>query len=259
MSAEAEAAWPEEAVEYVQAVADTKLLLGQRYGEWMLKGPHLEDDISGASNAQDEIGQVRQLFRLLKQQGVDDEWLEADRDAEEYANAEPLDSEAEAWPTFMVQVALADRAAWLLLDAIDHDDFTGMVQKMGEDEYFHLEHHDARLETLAEDQPEAVEAALEEYFPGILAFIGPATYSGDDDPLVAAGFTDRSAADVRAAFHEHYEALFEGTDVSVPPLADDVPDPESWDETRRRSGTGHVEDGVIEQLQGVSNREYVIE
>ena len=259
MSAEAENAWPEAAVDYVKAIADTKLLLGQRYGEGMLKGPNLEDDISGASNAQDEIGQVRQLFRLLTQQGVEDDWLESSRSAEEYANASILDEEAENWPTFIVQVALADRAAWLLLDAIVHDDFTGMVQKMGEDEYFHLEHHDARLETLAEDQPEAVEAALERYFPGILAFIGPSSYGSSEDPLVSAGFTDRSVAEIRGAFHEHYEELFAGTDVSVPPLEEDVPDPEAWDETRRRSGEGHVEPSVVEQLQGISNQEYVIE
>jgi ring-1,2-phenylacetyl-CoA epoxidase subunit PaaC len=250
--------WPDAAVDYVQAIADTKLRLGQRYGEWMLKGPNLEDDISGASNAQDEIGQVRQLFRLLKRQGVDDEWLESERDPEEYANAATLDSEAEAWPTFIVQAALTDRAAWLLLDAIDHDDFTGMVQKMGEDEYFHLEHHDGRLETLAADQPAAVEAALEEYFPQILAFVGPATYDADSDPLVEAGFTDRPVAEIRAALFEHYEDLFEGTEVSVPPLDDDTPDPEEWDETRRRVGDGHVDPDVVDQLQGVSNREYVI-
>ena len=258
MSDDGDDGWSEAAVDYVQAVADTKLLLGQRYGEWMLKGPNLEDDISGASNAQDEIGQVRQLFRLLKRQGVDDDWLESERDPEEYANAATLDAEAEAWPTFIVQVALTDRAAWLLLDAIDHDDFTGMVQKMGEDEYFHLEHHDGRLETLARDQPAAVEAALEEYFPKIMAFVGPATYDAASDPLVAAGFTDRPAAEIRRALSDHYDTLFKGTGVSVPPLADDVPDPEAWDETRRRVGDGHVEPSVVDQLQGVSNREYVI-
>ncbi len=258
MSDDSDDGWSEAAVDYVQAVADTKLLLGQRYGEWMLKGPNLEDDISGASNAQDEIGQVRQLFRLLKRQGVDDDWLESERDPEEYANAATLDREAEAWPTFIVQAALTDRAAWLLLDAIDHDDFTGMVQKMGEDEYFHLEHHDGRLETLARDQPAAVEAALEEYFPKIMAFVGPATHDAASDPLVAAGFTDRPAAEIRRALSDHYDTLFEGTGVSVPPLADDVPDPEAWDETRRRVGDGHVEPSVVDQLQGVSNREYVI-
>ena len=250
--------WSEAAVDYVQAVADTKLLLGQRYGEWMLKGPNLEDDISGASNAQDEIGQVRQLFRVLKRQGVDDEWLESERSPEEYANAATLDTEAEAWPTFIVQVALTDRAAWLLLDAIDHDDFTGMVQKMGEDEYFHLEHHDGRLETLAVDQSEAVEAALERYIPEILAFVGPATDDAASDPLVQAGFTDRPAAEIRGALHEHYVTLFEGTEVSVPPLDDGVPDPEAWDRTRRRTGDGHVESDVVDQLQGIDNREYVI-
>ncbi|MBB6646361.1 Phenylacetic acid catabolic protein [Halobellus ruber] len=250
--------WPDAAVDYVQAIADTKLLLGQRYGEWMLKGPNLEDDISGASNAQDEIGQVRQLFRLLKRQGVDDEWLESERDPAEYANAATLDTEAAAWPTFIVQAALTDRAAWLLLDAIDHDDFTGMVQKMGEDEYFHLEHHDGRLETLARDQPAAVEAALEEYFPQILGFVGPAAYDAESDPLVEAGFTDRPAAEIRRALTDHYEDLFAGTEVSVPPLDDGVPDPDEWDEQRRRVGDGHVDPDVVDQLQGVSNREYVI-
>ena len=250
--------WPEPAVDYVQAIADTKLLLGQRYGEWMLKGPNLEDDSSGASNAQDEIGQVRQLFRLLTRQGVDDDWLESERDPEEYANAATLDAEAEAWPTFIVQAALTDRAAWLLLDAIDHDDFTGMVQKMGEDEYFHLEHHDGRLETLAADQPEAIEAALKEYVPQIMAFIGPSTHDAESDPLAAAGFTDRPTAEIRRALLDHYATLFEGTDVSVPRLDDGVPDPEAWGATRRRVGDGHVDADVVDQLQGVSNSEYVI-
>jgi ring-1,2-phenylacetyl-CoA epoxidase subunit PaaC len=257
--ADAENGWPEGAVDYVRAIADTKLLLGQRYGEWMLKGPNLEDDISGASNAQDEIGQVRQLFRLLQRQGVDDDWLESDRAPEEYANAATLDAEAEAWPTFIVQVAVTDRAAWLLLDAIDNDDFTGMVQKMGEDEYFHLEHHDARLETLAADQPAAIEAALAEYFPQVLAFVGPATYDAEGDPLVAAGFTDRPAAEIRRALHEHYVDLFAGTEVSVPPLDGDVPDPDAWDPVRRREGEGYVNPEAVEELQGVSNREYVID
>ncbi|MFB6093112.1 MAG: phenylacetic acid catabolic family protein, partial [Haloquadratum sp.] len=135
----------------------------------------------------------------------------------------------------------------------------GMVQKMGEDEYFHLEHHDARLETLAEDRADAVEDALESYVPDVLAFIGPATYGAGDDPLVSTGFTDRSVAEIRGAFYEHYEELFAGTDVSVPPLREDVPDPEAWDETRRREGDGHVDADVVDQLQGVSNREYVVE
>ncbi|MFC6874246.1 Phenylacetic acid catabolic protein [Halobellus marinus] len=259
MSAEAEAGWPAKAVDYVQAIADTKLLLGQRYGEWMLKAPNLEDDISGASNAQDEIGQVRQLFRLLKQQGVGDDWLESERDPEEYANAPTLDEEETQWPAFIVQAALTDRTAWLLLDAIDHDDFTGMVQKMGEDEYFHLEHHDGRLEQLAKTHPEAVEEALEQYFPEILTFIGPASYDEESDPLVNVGFTDRPVSEIRRAVHDHFATLLEGTEVSMPPLDDSVPDPDEWDETRRRTGDGHVEPDVVDQLQGLSNKEYVIE
>jgi ring-1,2-phenylacetyl-CoA epoxidase subunit PaaC len=249
--------WPEGGLAYVQAIADTKLVLSQRYAERMLAGPSLEDNIAGASAAQDEAGQVRQLFRLLEQQGVDHDWLHDERGPEEYASAASLDQPADTWTEFLAQTALTDRAAWLLLDAIDHDDFDGMVQKMGEDEYFHLEHHDGRLETTAEDDPEALQAALEEYFADVLAFIGPADYDAGDDGLVEVGFLDRSAAEVHEAFRAHYEDVFEGTDVEVPDA--EAPSAEEWDAERRRVGGGAVSEEVVTELQGVRNEDFVID
>ena len=249
--------WPEPAVDYVQAIADTKLLLSQRYAEWMLRGPALEEDIAGASAAQDEIGQVRQLFRLLEGQGRDRLWLERDRDAEEYANAASLDESADSWVSFVVQVALTDRATWLLLDAIDHEAFEGLVRKMGQDEYFHLEYHDAELTTLVEDRSAEVQAALETYLPGVLALLGPESYDEAIDPVYRSGFTDRSAAELRAALVDHFADLFEGTEVDVPtprgPALDD------WNERRRRAGDGEIDEETAIQLQGVRNREYIVE
>ncbi len=249
--------WPEGAVDYVQAIADTKLVLSQRYAERMLSGPSLEDSIAGASAAQDEAGQVRQLFRLLEQQGVDREWLHNERAPEEYANAASLDDPADGWTEFIVQSALTDRAAWLLLDAIVAEGFEGMVQKMGEDEYFHLEHHDGRLETLAEDDPAALEAAFEKFLPDVLAFVGPADYDADNDPLVDAGFTDRSAAEIHEALVDHYEELLADTEVDVPDV--DAPSEDEWNEQRRRVGGGSVEEEAVTELQGVRNEEFVIE
>jgi ring-1,2-phenylacetyl-CoA epoxidase subunit PaaC len=249
--------WPEEAVDYVQAIADTKLVLSQRYAERMLAGPSLEDNIAGASAAQDEAGQVRQLFRLLEQQGVDREWLHNERSPEEYANAASLDDPADGWTEFIVQSALTDRAAWLLLDAIVEEGFEGMVQKMGEDEYFHLEHHDGRLETLAEDDPGALEAAFEKFLPDVLAFVGPAEYDADSDPLVEAGFTDRSAAEIHDALIEHYEDLLADTDVDVPDV--DAPSEDEWDAERRRVSDGHKEEEDVTELQGVRNEAFSME
>jgi ring-1,2-phenylacetyl-CoA epoxidase subunit PaaC len=241
----------------VQAIADTKLVLSQRYAERMLAGPSLEDNIAGASAAQDEAGQVRQLFRLLEQQGVDHDWLHDERSPEEYANAASLDDPADDWTDFLVQSALTDRAAWLLLDAIVEEGFEGMVQKMGEDEYFHLEHHDGRLETLAEDDPAALEDAFETHLPDVLAFIGPAEYDAESDPLVEAEFTDRSAAEIHEALLAHYEEVFAGTEVDVPDA--EAPSEDEWDAERRRVGGGSVEDEAVTELQGIRNKEFAAE
>lgn len=248
-------AWPAEAVDVVQTIADTKLLLSLRYSEWMLSGPALEDDIAGANAAQDELGHIRQLFQLLQDQGREREWLEGDRAPEEFANAQTLDTPTDDWVTHVVQVATADWAAWLLLDAITHEDFS-VVRKIGEDEYFHLQHHDGRLESLADTDPDALQSAFEETLPGVLAFIGPSEYDGDADPLVQNSFVDRSAAELRDAFMAHYEELLDGTDVSLAGIDSDHPSREEWDSERRRTGGGGLSSEVVDVLRGVQNEEF---
>jgi ring-1,2-phenylacetyl-CoA epoxidase subunit PaaC len=253
--------WPPEAVDYVQAVADTKLLLSHRYAEWMLSGPALEDDIAGASAAQDELGHVRQLFRLLGQQGRDDDWLEGDRSPAEFANAATLDDNPATWVDFVVRLGLTERAAWYLIDAIDHEDFDGLGTRIGQDEFFHLEFLDGRLETLTGDRPDDVRVAMETALPGVLAFLGPAAYDDGTDPLVAAGFTDRSAAVLRSSFRDKYEEILAGTAVSLADLDVDwdAPSVETWDATRRRVGEGSVSTDDVELLSGVRSAEFAID
>lgn len=252
-------AWPDEAVEFVQAIADTKLVLSHRYAEWMLAGPTLEDDIAGASAAQDEIGHVRQLFRLLDAQGRDRDRLEGEREPAEFCNAATLDSPPGDWLSFVAATAPTDRAAWYLLDAVVHEDFSGLIERIGGDEYFHLEYHDARLETVADDRPDALEAGLERELPRVLAFLGPATYDEATDPLLGVGFTDRPIVDVRESFREHYESLFADTGVSLDGVDWDAPDPDAWDETRRRVGDGTIDAAAVESLRGTKNKEFAAE
>jgi ring-1,2-phenylacetyl-CoA epoxidase subunit PaaC len=245
--------WPDEAVDYVQAITDTKLILGHRNAQWSLAGPSLEDDIGGSSAAQEEVGHVRQLFRMLQQQGRDDDWLQGDREPEAFSNVATLDEIDGEWPEYMATIAPADRAAWYLLDAIDQDDLEGMITKIGEEEYFHLEYHDARLETLAEEHPERIQEKLGETLPQTMAFIGPSTYDEDEDPLVDAGFTDTPIAAIRESFADHYRDLFAETPVSLADVDWSAPDPDEWDETRRRVGGGGISDEDIRQLTGEKN------
>ncbi|MBV0925966.1 phenylacetate-CoA oxygenase subunit PaaI [Halomicroarcula limicola] len=248
--------WSDDAVEYVQAIADTKLILSHRYTEWMLSGPVLEDDIAGASAAQDEIGHVRQLFEKLSSHGRALPWLQGDRSPEEFANAACLDEEFDSWVEFVTVADLTERAAWYLIDSIVHEDFDGLGERIGQDEYFHLEHLDGSLERHAEENAEAVEAALEAAVPGVLAFIGPAALDADSDPLVQSGFTDRSAADVRDGFKAQYDSMFEGTDVDISVADWEAPDADEWDSTRRRVGEGHIRSELIDALTGVKNAEF---
>lgn len=251
--------WPDSAVEFVQAITDTKLVLSHRYAEWMLNGPSLEDDIGGASAAQDEVGHVRQLVRPLEGQGRETGWLEGNRAPEEFQNAACLDDTSETWVEFLGSAAAADRAVWYLLDSITHEEFEGMVKKIGEDEFFHLEYHDARLETLADENPDELQEVLEATLPAALAFIGPAGYDEETDPLVEAGFTDRSAADLRGAFLSHFEELLGPTAVSLDGIDRDAPAHGEWNETRRRVGDGAISQSVVDSLRGVENEMFKIQ
>lgn len=250
--------WPAAAVDYVQAITDTKLVLGHRYAQWSLAGPSLEDDIGGSSAAQEEVGHVRQLFRKLESQGRDGDWLRGDRDPEEFANASCLDAIDGDWTEYMATIAPVDRAAWYMLDAVDRDDMDGMITKMGEDEYFHLEYHDARLETLAAESPEKLQATLSETLPSALALIGPENLD-DADPLVDAGFTSQSIEEIRERFVDHYRDLFADTDVSLEDVDWDAPDADAWDETRRRVDGGGIRKEDLVQIRGERNAEFAIE
>lgn len=245
--------WPEPAVDYVQAIADTKLVLGHRNAQWSLAGPSLEDDIGGASAAQEEIGHFRQFVNELEGQGREKDWLNGKRDAEEFNNAACLDRIDGDWPAYVASIAPADRATWYMIDAIAVEDLQGLITKMGEDEYFHLEYHDARLETLAEENPETIQETLETTLPQALAFIGPAEYDDEEDPLLDAGFTDRSVAEIREAFADHYRDLFAGTTVSLDGVDWDAPPLDDWDEIRRRVGGGSIGDADVRQLRGTEN------
>ena len=254
-----EGGWPEQAVDLVQAVADTKLLLSQRYAEWMLAGPALEDDIAGASAAQDEIGHVRQLFRLLAGQGREQAWLEGEREPEEFSNVASLDTKPDSWIELIAAADAAERAAWYLLDAVDHEDVDGLATRIGQDEYFHLEHLDGRLETLAGEHPEALTAALESALPSALSLLGPDAWDEDADPLVGSGFTDRSVADMRAAYRRTYEDLLGGTDVSLSGVDWDAPDADAWDPGRRRVEGGGIDRETLDSLRGTANQEFAID
>lgn len=256
MSATESNAWSKNAVDYVQAIADTKLVLSHRYADQGFLGPNLADNIALFSLTQDEYGHVRQLFLKLQEQGRDDAWLHRDRDADEFHNAASVDEPAPDWLRFEVQVGLTDRAALLMLDAIDHEDFAGLTDKISEEEYSHVDFHDGWLEHLATTQPNEFQAALDETLPDVLAFIGPAAYDEETDPLYTSGFTDRTVRELREAFLELCEDITDSTNVTIPDVA--PIDLANWDSERRRTDDGMIDRETIDSLQARNNQEFAM-
>lgn len=249
--------WGPEAVDFVQAIADTKLMLSHWYADQAFLGPNIADNTALFSMTQDEYGHVRQFFRLLENQGRDGDRLRGERDSEAFFNAATTDGPADDWVEFEVAFGLTDRAALLLLDAIDHEDFVGLTDKISEEEYSHTDFHDGWLEHLANTEPEAFQAALDEALPDVLAFIGPATYDEDTDPLYTAGFTDRPVTELRAALLDYVEDITSGTAVMVEdPTEVDLAE---WDERRRRIVKGEIGADVLESLRGTRNKEFAAE
>lgn len=249
--------WPAEAVDYIQAIADTKLMLSHWYAEQAFLGPNIADNIALFSITQDEYGQVRQLFLQLEGQGRDGGWLRSERESDEFFNAATTDRPAPDWIRFEVRFGLTDRAALLMLDAIVHEDFAGLTDKMSEEEYSHFDFHDGWLEHLASTEPIEFKAALEEALPDVLAFLGPAEYDDESDPLLEAGFTDRSIDELRRAFLDYCEELTSGTDVTIPDS--DGLDVADWDERRRRIVEGGIEANVLQSIRGTRNKEFAAE
>lgn len=248
--------WSSEAVEFVQAIADTKLMLSHWYAEQAFIGPNIQDNIALFSLTQDEYGQVRQLFLQLEGQGRDGDWLRSDREGEAFANAATTDGPAPDWVRYEVRFGLTDRAALLMFDAIVHEDFAGLTDKMSDEEVSHVDFHDGWLEHLAETRPAEFQAALEESLADVLAFIGPAAYDDETDPLVASGFTDRSAAELREAFLDYLAGVVDGTDVEIP--EPDPVDPAAWDERRRRLVGGGIDAETLDTIRGTRNQEFAM-
>lgn len=252
-------AWDDAAVDYVQAIADTKYVLSHRYSQRMYTAPSMEDKIADASAAQDEIGHVRQLFNILRKQGKEESWLKGEREVTAYSNAATIDSPGDTWNESVVKTGLADRASWLLLTNVIHADFDGLADKISEEEYFHLEHQEGWLQKLADERTNELRRHLESELPCILSFIGPESYTADADPLIVAGFTEQSVADLREALLTHYRSLFEDTRLSFDALEFDATEDSEWNASRRRIDGGGIRQEDVATLSGTHSSQYKIQ
>lgn len=245
----------------VLVLADSKRLLGMRYGQWLLGAPELEAGIACASMAQDEWGHARLLYALLRDFGDDVDHIEHGRAAAEYRSIDVLDSEPASWPALVAVNALVDSALTVQLEALADSAYLPLrqrVQKLIEEERFHAAHGDAWFRRIAAAGPAghaAMQDATLHFLSGVLRWFGPDSTRARS--LQEASISVGSGSTMRTRFVERAGPLLRlvGDHTAVLELE---PDFDGFDESSRRAG-GAPDERTIASIRGDRNRAFLMD
>jgi ring-1,2-phenylacetyl-CoA epoxidase subunit PaaC len=242
-------------------LADSKRLLGMRYGQWLLGAPELEAGIACASMAQDEWGHGRLLYALLKDFGEDIERLEHGREPGDYRSMDALDVEPQSWPELVAINALVDAALTVQLEALAGSAYVPLrqrVQKLIEEETFHTAHGVAWFRRIADTDAgrDEMRTAVARVLPAVLRWFGPDTQR--IRALQDASIVEGNGSGMRQRFVERVGALLRltGGDVDVVSLD---PDFTGFDEATRRGRGSAPDERTIAQVRGDRNRAFLMD
>jgi ring-1,2-phenylacetyl-CoA epoxidase subunit PaaC len=241
----------------ILVLADSKRLLGMRYGQWILGAPELEAGIACASMAQDEWGHARLLYALL---GISARTSTASSTAARPAStAASTRSTAsrQSWPELVAVNALVDTALTVQLEALAGSAYVPLrqrVQKLIEEEAFHAAHGVAWFQRIA-DGREAMEQTTARILPLAMRWFGPD--AGRIRGLQETSLTDAGGSTMRNRFVERVSPLLRltGSDAGAVDLE---PDFSAFNEASRRSG-GAPDERTIAQIRGDRNRAFLMD
>lgn len=245
----------------ILVLADSKRLLGFRYGGWILGAPELETGIACASMAQDEWGHARLMYALLKDFGEDVEQLEHGRAPEDYRSMEVLDREPDGWAGVVALNALADTALSVQLEALRDCCYLPLRQrteKLLAEEQYHQAHGAAWARRYARTSPESRQVLCDVFahaLPSLLRWLGHDGANAAGRTLAQAGAVAASGDELRSAFLGRIGTLLQELGMATTAAAPDFSD---FDEARRR-GPGGPDAETITRVRGDKNRDFLVE
>lgn len=189
----------------VLCIADSNWVLGHWYIICMLNGRELTDFTSIAGIAEEKLGHTRALFRYLEEELELPEFqLEFGRGADQLHSLASLDGAPLNWADFIITLYLADVALWRFSSTFkdgNHEVMASLVQKFGEECYFHQLCIDGWLQGFSDEEKAQAKEALKLRLPSTLAWFGSEAESSSD-PLISEGIRKQSVWDARAVFVE---------------------------------------------------------
>ena len=136
-------------LEYVLRLADSDLVLAQRLGEWVGKGPVIEEDIALTNVGLDLIGQARMWFGYagevearLKGAGRDEDQFAFRRDAHEFRNLLLVEQPNGSYADTLARQFLFDHWHLLALKAMERSSderVAAIAAKAGKEVAYHVE------------------------------------------------------------------------------------------------------------------------
>ena len=124
--------------------ADTELISAPAYYRAAINAPTLNNFGSAMSIIQDELSHAHIAYRLMRDLGVDTEWLIFERDPRQFKYPYAFDVPLDNWTEMVVANAFYDRAGYTLLGDVARSTTFGpwkrALVKVDKEETFHLRH-----------------------------------------------------------------------------------------------------------------------
>ncbi|MCH7663157.1 MAG: phenylacetate-CoA oxygenase subunit PaaC [Chloroflexi bacterium] len=173
---------------YLIAMGDDELILGQRDAEWCGHAPILEEDIAFANISLDEIGHANVWYGLAtellgEQQDSYPDWLAFRRDAADFRNIQMVELPKGDWAFSILRQFLFDSFEVMRLERLKDSMYKPLADaaaKIRNEEVYHRRHTQAWVKRLAlgtEESKRRMQTALDELW-GYARQMGVVTEGG---------------------------------------------------------------------------------
>lgn len=162
---------------YVLGLGDDNLVLAQRLGEWISRGPDLEEDIALANFAIDHLGQARALLThagTLEGDGRTEDDLAMHRSEREFTNLIICELPNGHFGDTMARALCIDAYQVLLWEALStsrDETLAGIAQKAFREARYHLRHSSTWVMRLG-DGTEASHERMQQAIDRVWRFTG---------------------------------------------------------------------------------------
>lgn len=202
--------------------ADTELISAPAYFNAAKNAPTLNAFGSATAIIQDELGHAHIAYRLMRDLGVDTEYLIYDREPLRFKYPYAFDVPLETWAELVVANAFYDRAGFTLLGDVFASTTFGpwkrALVKVDKEETFHLRHGENWMKKIAQsaDGRAELQRAIDWMFLLTVEWFGLPDDLKRHAEQLGFGFKGKSNDELRQTWMSTAVPLVQGLGLSVP-------------------------------------------